>query len=64
MEINERFIKLTGSFPTNKELVMDQILEIKAVVDVVKVEDKSNQDGTQDRVYTCKVSEIFFVENE
>lgn len=58
MQIDTRFIKISGSYETSKEFELDQTLDLKVICDIVKINEKSNQDGTQDIYYNCKVIEI------
>ena len=58
MKINERLIKISGAFPIDQRLRVDQELEVKIVCSVVKTETKSKQDGSVDRVYVCKPTAV------
>ena len=58
MQTNTKYIKITGSYETTKEIELDQTLDLKVICDVVKIDHKSLQDGTQDIYYTCKVVEV------
>lgn len=60
MEINERWVKV-GKFPINESIQVDGHFQIKVgedfyYFDCVKVEKKSNQDGTYDEIYILKHS--------
>ena len=58
MNINTLSIKLSGSYETIKDFELDQTLDLKVICDIVKINEKSNQDGTSDIYYNCKVMEI------
>lgn len=58
LSLNERYIKL-GKFPITETIPVDGAFQIRVGEEIyyfqcVKVEKKSNQDGTYDEVYICK----------
>ena len=60
MTINEKFVKL-GKFPVTETIPVDGTFQIRVVgheevyyFECVKVEQKSNQDGSYDEVYVLK----------
>lgn len=54
--VNENLVKISSSpFIVEKGLLMDQEVVLRVKGDVVKVEEKSNQDGTVDRIAVVKV---------
>lgn len=56
MNINENLVKiLAKAAPINKELTIDQEVVIGAKGTVTKVEDKTNFDGTINRIYHVTV---------
>lgn len=52
--INEVYVRLSGSAPVAFEPGMDEEVNLRINGDVVKVEDRSNQDGTYDRYIVVK----------
>lgn len=59
MEINEKFIKLSSKLPVSKafELGDDIAMLIDGkvyIVNVVKIEQEDNQDGTMNEIYKLK----------
>jgi hypothetical protein len=52
--VNEHLIRISGVVAIEHPLEMDQDVEVVIKGAVVKVEDKSNQNGTIDRVYIIK----------
>jgi len=64
MDLNEKFVKL-GKFPVSETIPVDGSFQIKVVgedeiyhFECVKIEKKSNQDGTYDEVYVLKYRPI------
>lgn len=54
--VNENLVKISSSpFVVEQGLLMDQEVVLRVKGDVVKVEVKSNQDGTVDRIAVVKV---------
>ena len=54
--VNENLVKISSSpFVVEQGLLMDQEVVLRVKGDVVKVEEKSNQDGTVDRIVVVKV---------
>lgn len=54
-KINEHLVKISaGYIPIAKPLEMDQDYQLIVEGQVVKTEDKSNNDGSVNRVYTIK----------
>ena len=54
--VNENLVKISSSpFIVEQGLLMDQEVVLRVKGDVVKVEEKSNQDGTVDRIAVVKV---------
>ncbi len=58
MEINSKFIKITGSGETDKNLELDEEVILTVKGSVVKVEEGSNQDGSKDRIFKIKINTI------
>lgn len=59
MEIAEHLIKVSGGYiPTLIPLTMDEDVELRVKGSVVKIEDKSNQDGSVNRIYHVKGVEV------
>lgn len=55
MKINEHLVKISaGYIVIPNELKMDEEVALIVKGQVTKIEDKSNQDGTIDRIYTVK----------
>ena len=59
MQINERFIKLSSKLPVTKALELGDdiamLIDGKVyVVNVVKIEQEDNQDGTMNEIYKLK----------
>ena len=57
MEIDEKFIQITGKAPVGEELKLDQDVSVSLEGQVVKVEEGSNQDGTKNLTYKIKIIE-------
>ena len=58
-QVNERFVKLSSQIPYPSEIVMDSDITVRIgshefQATCVKVDTKSNQDGTVDKVYIVK----------
>jgi hypothetical protein len=56
MEINEKVLRVVGgsSLPPETELELGADVVIEITGNVVKIEEKDNQDGTKDRVFIVK----------
>ena len=58
MEKNETLLKFSGKSAIDFPVQIDEDIEIVVKGAIVKSEKLSNQDGTYDLVYTCKILEI------
>lgn len=54
MDVNERLIKLTGIAITEETLQLDDEVVLEVTGSVVKVEERSKQNGTKDLIYVVK----------
>jgi hypothetical protein len=66
LEINEHLIKISGGYiPISPHQIpqMDEDVELRVMGSVTKIEDKSNQDGTVNRIYHVKGVEVENYEN-
>jgi hypothetical protein len=54
-EINEKIIKITGSANIEKQLEQDHDYAVGVNANCSKTELRSNQDGSQDLIYTLKM---------
>lgn len=57
-EVNEHIVRFSGTSNLADGLEMDSDVMFVIKGAVVKTEDKSNQDGTVDRIYTVKMTEV------
>ena len=58
MDINDKVIKIRGSVSTDRTLALDEDVEFTIKGLVVKLEERSNQDGTKTVWYVVKISEL------
>ncbi len=58
MKINERYIKISGRFPIERDLNYENDVSVILKAGTVKREEKNNQDGTVDVIYTVKPIEL------
>ena len=59
MNLNEKKLKLIGTANLSKELKLDTCVDLTIKnVDVESSQDNSNQDGSFDRCYKLKISEL------
>lgn len=59
MEINEYLIKFSGAIGIPmRELNLGDNVEFKVMGVIVKTEEKDNQDGTKDKIYIVKITEL------
>jgi hypothetical protein len=59
--VNEYFLKISaGNIYIEKPLEIDQDLTATVIGQIVKQEDKTNNDGTVDRIYTLKAYLVEF----
>lgn len=56
--INERLISFSGKGCISKDLCLGDDVVVKVKGGVITVENKDNQDGTQDIVFKVKITEI------
>lgn len=54
VRINEVYIRFSGSVPTDREFGLDEEVDLTVKVGVVKIEERSNQDGSLDRYIVVK----------
>ena len=55
MEINTRYIKISSRIETDKDYELGQEIELPAIKgEIVKTEQKNNQDGSYDVIYIVK----------
>lgn len=59
MDINERFIKFSSRVPFSENIELGEDLTVTVngknyIFNCVKTEDRDNQDGTIDKIYTLK----------
>lgn len=52
--INERILKITGSSCIENDLELGQDISVNIQGNVIKIEEKDNQDGTKDRIFFIK----------
>jgi hypothetical protein len=58
MDINERFVKLTGKVCVPNDYQLGDTIDLSLFhAEVVKIENKDNQDQTMDVVFVAKVIE-------
>lgn len=58
MEVNSHILKLTGKAELEHGMTLGDDYTITLNGQIVKQEDKDNQDGTVDRIYTFKVIDL------
>ena len=58
MKTNEKFIKVSGKFPIERELELGDDVVIEITGGIVKIETLDNQDGTKNQVHILKPIEI------
>jgi hypothetical protein len=66
MQIDEHLIKISGGYiPISPTQIpqMDEDVELRVMGSVTKIEDKSNYDGTVNRIYHVKGVEVENYEN-
>ena len=62
--INEHQLRITGGVSIPSELILDTQYALKLKADCIKVEEKSNHDGTTDRIYKLELTGEVDIENE
>ena len=52
--INMNLVRVSGKHEINREIVIDEDVELKIKASCVKIETGSNQDGSVDKTYVLK----------
>ena len=60
---NELYLTISGKFPIESPLELDQEYSFTVTGDIVKLSDSSQQDGTYDRNYILKPTQVLPTES-
>lgn len=60
LTLNEKSIRMSGlvNIPVDSKLILGDNIKIMISGSIINVKDKDNQDGTYDRVFVIKASDI------